>query len=276
MSAAVYFCQKQDRFYADHICYDLPGDFRFVPHTHEMCELLFIKSGCVSYITEGKHYSLRKNSLVFIRPACIHQLRIEGKEPYERYDLLCDLPSLLPRLYGLLPKDLDVVDFHDNPRVIDLFQKMDLYHQKFSPEDFHRLVLLLLEELLYNTLIASPQQTLQRGVSDNPLIRQAVAYMEAHIAEPLTVEDVCGALYITKSHLHHLFNRYMQITPKKYILSKRLTLSQIAIRSGKKPTEVYSQYGFQNYATFYRAYCNHFGYRPSDEPTQSSNWDNHA
>jgi methylphosphotriester-DNA--protein-cysteine methyltransferase len=36
------------------------------------------------------------------------------------------------------------------------------------------------------------------------------------------------------------------------------------LRQGKKPTEVFSSCGYQDYSTFYRAYLQFFGYSPKE------------
>ena len=73
------------------------------------------------------------------------------------------------------------------------------------------------------------------------------------------------ALYITKSHLHHLFSKHLQLTPAKYITQKRLMLARRKLRRGEKPTAVFSDCGFEDYATFFRNYKRHFGYSPAEE-----------
>ena len=237
----------------------------FPLHTHEVCELLLLKSGKASYVVEGKSYPLQKNSLVITRPSCIHCIRIESDDPYERHNLLYDPQRLLPKLYDAIPKNLDVLHLDSNHTIVTLFQKMDIYYQQFQGAERDRLLTLLTEEIFFNIRLASGQSAEQGAVSSNPLIQQAIAYIEEHITTLADIEEICNALFITKSHLHHLFIRHMQITPKKYIISKRLSLAQRALRSGAKPTEVYLEYGFNNYATFYRDYKRFYGHCPSDE-----------
>ncbi|MBE7034478.1 MAG: helix-turn-helix domain-containing protein, partial [Ruminococcaceae bacterium] len=62
-----------------------------------------------------------------------------------------------------------------------------------------------------------------------------------------------------------LFSEHLEITPKKYINTKRLILAQKKIRQGEKPTQIYPKCGFSEYSTFWREYKNYFGYSPSEE-----------
>ena len=259
------YSRNRDQIYAHTTAYLPLSTGHFPLHTHEYWELLLFKNGTASYVAEGRSYPLQKNSLVITRPACIHAIRIESDEPYERYNMLFDPEKLLPELNAAIPKNLDVLHLDSSHPIVNLFQKMDLYFQQLSEPEFDRVLSLLVEEVFFGIRLAADQYPDQGAVSSNPLIQQAIGYIEEHITTLLNIEEICSALFITKSHLHHLFARHMQITPKKYILSKRLALAQQAIRAGGKPTEVYLQYGFNNYATFFRDYKRFFGHCPSDE-----------
>ena len=96
-------------------------------------------------------------------------------------------------------------------------------------------------------------------------IDKAIEYIEKNITQNFTLETLCNQLYINKSHLHRLFLKHLQITPKKYITSKRLEFAQKLLRRGAKPIDVYLYCGFSEYSTFFRDYKKHFGYSPSQE-----------
>lgn len=249
-----------------HVTSPLPLSTGHYPlHTHDVCELLLFKGGSATYIVEGRSYPLKKNTLIITRPATLHAIRIESDDPYERYNLLFDLGELMEEVREGIPKNLDVLHLDSSHIIVGLFQKMDYYFQQLSEPEYNRVLSLLIEEVFFNIRLAAEQHQEQVALSSNPLVQQAITYIGEHITTLTGIGEICSALFITKSHLHHLFSRHMQITPKQYILSKRLSLAQQAIRGGAKPTEVYLQYGFNNYATFFRDYKRYFGCCPSDE-----------
>lgn len=251
-----------------HVTILSPEDGNFPAHAHDICELLLFKRGSASYLVEGRRYPLRRNALILTRPGCVHRICIEANEPYERYNVMYNTIKMLPELYERLPIDLDVLYLEEDHPITELFRKMNFYREHVEGAAYDRLVSGLIEEIFYHIAILAKEQSAAEYISANPLIRMAVAYIEENLSSLESIDQICRALYITKSHLHHLFVQHMQITPKKYILSKRLTLAQRAIRSGKKPTEICEQCGFQNYATFYRAYKQFFGHTPSEELAQ--------
>ena len=42
------------------------------------------------------------------------------------------------------------------------------------------------------------------------------------------------------------------------------------IRRGRRPTDVFTECGFNDYATFFRNYKSYFGYAPSEECEKSA------
>ena len=237
----------------------------YAPHSHEICELLFIKRGDMSYTVDGRRYMLRANNLVFSRPFDIHSIDVEGEEDYERYNILFDEKLLPFDLYEKLPKKLDVISFDGNQSVINLFDKMDFYCDKLSGAELGRMLTHLTEEVFFNILIESATACADAYTQTNTLVCAAIAYIEEHLLTVGSIDEICRELYITKSHLHHLFMKHLQISPKKYITAKRLALAKREIHSGGKPTEVCAACGFSDYSAFWRAYTSHFGCKPSEK-----------
>ena len=53
--------------------------------------------------------------------------------------------------------------------------------------------------------------------------------------------------------------------PRHPYFQKRLILARQKILQGEKPTDIFAQYGYQDYSTFYRAYLRFFGHRHKQE-----------
>ncbi len=235
----------------------------FTTHIHDTWELLFFLRGNVTYHVEGKKYKLFKGDVVLSRPRVFHHIEPNDDTPYERFNIIFD-GKLIPKgIRRLISSDTDVFGFGDNPRMFELFDKMEDYAKHFSGEDLERICCHLIEEVAYNLSI-SEGQTRGQTVS-NPLVSKALSYIDENLSSIRCIEQISDSLYITKSYLHHLFDSNLGVSPKHYITSKRLLLAQKMIRRGKKATEVATSVGFEDYATFFRNYKKHFGYSPSEE-----------
>ena len=251
---------SEDIMYS-HMYFSPVGDYSVITHTHEVCELLFFEKGNALYTVEGKTYSLSKNNLIITRPGDRHSIVPEKNSSYKRYDVLFDEKTLFTSLESVISKDIDVINFDGNSTIIQLFKKMNFYCEHFEGDELRKILFNLVEEIFYNIKISESV----KDYSENQYIKSALKYIDENLTENIDVTSMCRELFVSKSYLHKLFIRHMQITPKKYILSKRLNLAQRALRAGEKPTEIYSQCGFNDYSSFYRDYKKHFKTSPSNE-----------
>lgn len=264
-----HFNMEGNRITADHISYKQIEMNGFRLHSHDTWELLYVKEGSISYMVEGRCYAVDSGSCILSRPGIRHAITFRNNSTYDRYAILFTSP-----LFYTLPDSLEVVSLSTNPSVRELFDKMDFYIAYLEEAHWGTALSNLTEEVLLNLkiILDKPLQT----YTANPIVVDAITYIDRHLSEEILLEDLCNHLHITKSYLHRLFVAHLQLPPARYISAKRLHKARTAIRAGAKPTVVYDQCGFQDYCTFYRNYLRHFGYPPSEEyshpPFQTIEW----
>lgn len=232
-------------------------------HYHDMYEILFLKDGDISYLTESGVQQIRRNNLILTQPREQHCIRIDGNAPYDRYDLVFSPTPGCLELLQALPEGLHVVSFDANPMVIHLFEKMDFYCQKLNGASLGNILMTLLEEVLLQTLLYVQETRKDSRLGKQPLTLQAMAYIDDNLLTLPDVADICRNLGISRSYLYQLFREDLDTTPKRYIMERRLNLARQELFLGAKPTEVYTQCGFSDYSAFFRAYKKHFGYPPT-------------
>ena len=102
------------------------------------------------------------------------------------------------------------------------------------------------------------------GPEEDTVDQRIPRYINNNLATPLALEHLFVRFFISRAQLCRRFRKATGTSVAKYITAKRLIRAQQLIRSGSKPTEVFSVCGFQDYSTFYRAYSKYFGYSPKD------------
>ncbi len=242
---------------------NLRGNFDM--HSHDICELIYIIKGNVSGYIGAKEYKYPKGSLVIFRANIPHKILINDDSAYERYNILFDEKILANKIFDEIPEDIDVINISGNNFIEELFRKLDYYCKNFSGKNLKILINHIVEEIVFNITLFNKEDTNKGLMSVNNIINQAVEYIEDNYTNDITLDDICKKLFVNRSHLHHLFNEYIQMSPKKYINSKRLAKARNLLRTGIIPTEAYHMCGFSDYATFYRNYVSNFGYPPSLE-----------
>jgi len=255
---------KDNHLIYNHRAFYNLDQYNYGSQIHDIFELLYLKNGDLNYTVEGKNFRAEKNTLILTPPDKQHLLQYNHLQVYDRYDVLFDETIVPAEIWRPITNGIDVLHLEGSPFIVELFEKMDYYCKYFKGETLKRILSHLTEEILYNIAVDS-QKLLQEPSTAHPIVMQAVEYIDKNLQKDLDLDELCRELFITKSYLHQLFTKYLKISPKKYIITKQLALAQREIREGAHPTTLYTDCGFSNYSTFYRAYKNHFGYSPSEE-----------
>lgn len=230
-------------------------------HSHNAYEIIFFLRGDATYIIEDRKYDLKKNDIVFIRPGKYHYIQLNSSAEYERYNMLFTSRILNLNLKKLIPNEVEVLNCSDNV-IQQNFKKLNSYYSQFDEASFFDITKCLLKEILYNVSIYGKDSSSPSIVS--PLISQALEYIQTNLFTIESITEISQQLFITETYLFKLFKSQLKLSPHKYIIEKRLLKAEKLIRSGSKPTEVYSACGFKNYSTFYKRYVEFFGFSPSD------------
>ncbi len=249
----------------NHVIIDEPSKNEFDYHSHDVCELLFLKKGDVSAIVGDMTYKMHRNNLIIFRPNVLHKIQFDSSATYERYDIIFDETKLANQIFMKINKNINLIRCSDNVDITDLFEKLDMYYLNFEGKDLEILVKNTVEELLYNLYLMPEDISEETRISGNPTVSAALSYIDMHCYEPITIDDICKEINITKSHLHHIFTQNLKISPKRYINMKRLSKAQKLIADGKKPSEIYKVCGYNDYVTFFRNYVSRFGFSPSEK-----------
>lgn len=259
---------------ASHICRKNPDADMFHMHTHAVHEILYLISGDTDYAVEGNIYRLRRGDIMLMRRHEAHCLKLRSNADYERITINFN-PSVLTDMG--LPETL-FSPFDERPLgtfnhySASLFNtdRYEYYLKKIcelegQPERQINYLLPLLDGL-------SDDFSKVKSQSIKPQIgrgSEIVTYITAHLYEPLSLDDICATVNMSKSQLNRVFRSVTGSTVWKYITVKRLYRAKELIEAGVPPTEVYLKCGFNDYITFYRAYKKQFDTSPKcDHPKQ--------
>jgi AraC-like DNA-binding protein len=98
-------------------------------------------------------------------------------------------------------------------------------------------------------------------------VRRAVAFMEAHAAEPITVGDIAVASGTTTRSLQEAFRRRFDMTPMQFLRRLRLRLAREQLLNGPDlgltVRDTALHWGFPHSGRFAQQYLAEFGEHPS-------------
>lgn len=242
---------------------DVSG-FYYQPHTHDNIELTYIIEADGFHAPEDKEYKLRKNDLVITPPSTFHRMKLKPGSVYERYNLSISAELLKNINLSHIFKHINVINCTNYTQITDIFKKTDFYANNLNERQFEDVATMLIKEIFYNLSIYNGSFDSEAKLL-NPILSKAINYINNNLFDIKSISEISHELYITDSYLYEIFKKHLKLSPKKYIISKRLYIARNEILLGKKPTEVYSKFGFSDYSSFYRSYVSLFGYSPSKE-----------
>jgi AraC-like DNA-binding protein len=133
---------------------------------------------------------------------------------------------------------------------------------------------LAVEEALYRLLLAAVPHN-HSDLFDTPAgapspyyVRRVEAYIQDHLQDPITMQDMIDVSGVSARSLHAGFRRFRGTTPMNFLKNRRLLLAHqqlgTAAGSGVSVTDVALACGFTHLSKFARDYQERFGERPSE------------
>ncbi|AJE14881.1 helix-turn-helix transcriptional regulator [Stutzerimonas balearica] len=126
----------------------------------------------------------------------------------------------------------------------------------------------------YSRIIASKLLCLltnnvsREGLESCPTFGRLVDYIEEHIKQDITVEQLAELAHMSPRSLYVLFERKAGTTPKSFIRQRKLERVRCSLSDPeggvRNVTEVAMDYGFLHLGRFSESYRNAFGELPSD------------
>lgn len=230
---------------------------------HPYHEILFYIDGDATLLTTDGHFRLKKASLLLIPMETYHFLKKENASGFTRLkisfpaDTLKDTPLynlmdewriieepgeeirfILHALCGILRENNEKTAFYANAAFFMLLSALDMYAPGTKPQ-FH--------------------------TETNHLASSLTAYISENLSADLSIQSLAKNMHVSPSGITHLFKKEVGIPIHKYILQKRLVYARKRIYEGAQPSKIYSDVGFKDYSSFYKAYLQYFGHSPAKE-----------
>ena len=251
------------------------------PHYHDYYELYFFLEGDVDYHVEDKLYHLEYGDCLLIPPGTSHHpVFLSRKKPYRRFvfwfrkDYYNKLRSIDQEFTYCFDQAASgrTYRFHADSTATQALQGklMDLLEELGSSRPFKRQTaeLMAVSFLIYVNRIVYDVIHQRAAVYENLLYLNICDYINRHLEEDLSLDSLAAFFYVSKFHISHIFKDNMGISLHQYILKKRLHASKNAILSGQPIGQVYHQYGFKDYTSFFRAFKKEYGASPKESRSQ--------
>ena len=103
---------------------------------------------------------------------------------------------------------------------------------------------------------------------DEVRVKDIILFIEEHYRESLTLDDLAGAIHISKSECCRCFKRTLQVTPVEYLIKYRIFQAAILLQQGLPSMQTISDLafyvGFNNASYFNKVFKQYLNCTPSE------------
>lgn len=228
-------------------------------HWHEAVELLLIQEGEVQVQSNTETVIARPGEIV-----CIHSHHLHG---YTSVGEKCTYYCLIPA-----PELVDSAALYQSPLplVCRDQESVALYRQVVrtleQEDDFYReLATGLLVQLYVRLVSCGGDQMPGNDRRMTAAVKDALAYIGEHYAEPLDVEGIARSVGVSRYHLCHIFKEVTGKTLSGYWQSLRCDRAKKLLARGVSVAQAAEQCGFSSPEYFTKVYQKHFSVLPRQD-----------
>lgn len=231
---------------------------RLTKMSHKSYEMLYVYEGSLTVSLSAGTFALQSHDLILYHS--------------EKADINIDAScSYLTTVFDINQrKPLHILNrpFHCTSELQQILWKLliesfaNSYYTRTLMVCYLQEALLLLmqfyEKISHETLLSEAKLPM------NDLLSEILAYMNKHITEPITIEEICHEFFISRSSLQALFKTHLNSSLKNYLLNIKLQKSKELIRENQYTiSEIAYMLGFSSIHYFSRLFKKYFNTTPS-------------
>lgn len=265
--------------------FEYMSTFSFEGESHNFWEFLCVDKGTVNVMADNVHHTLEKGDVIFHKPNEFHNVTANGliAPNLVVIGFECLSPSIKffnNRLMKIGSKERDLLGMIIQEamstyacRLDDPYcQKLLLKEGSDIPFGSEQLIKVYLEQFLINlirmyttrklptTLIKSVKQK-----SEDDTFEKIVGYMEEHINQQLTIEQICRDNLIGRSILQKLFREHSSSGVIDYFSVLKIDAAKHMIRNSHLNfTQIADSLGYTSIHYFSRQFKKITGMTPSE------------
>ena len=221
-------------------------------HSHDFYEFVYYLSGDGETKIGSKKYYFKEGSYAFIEPGVNHSEKHYGISRVFIVGFYLNEEDSIPNTY---------FKEEDNPVIFDMVKNL-LKENKIKGAYYDKLFILYMDTIL--TLLLREQNSTPQTIK-NKSIERAVSYIDEYFFTEIDLGKIASDAGYCTDRFRNIFKSIVGVTPKKYILDKRLNYAKkLLIETNNSVEEISQLSGFNYYSRFSLFFKEETGISPSE------------
>ncbi len=237
------------------------------PKLRRQYHMHFVLDGKGYLEIEGSTYVLEKDQIFLIHPNTMAHYYADYDNPwtYAFISFHGNKAEQYMRQAGFSPGCYTRDCVFPTEQYVEIIQSMLLTHQLTITNELRRVSLLFqLFSMLTDSYHSLIDTDAKHEYPPETYFEHALQYIQLNFGENIRIQDIADYIGITRSYLHHLFNKKENLSPQKYLLNYRMAKAkELLSTTDIRITDIASAVGYADSLAFSKIFRNHTGLSPS-------------
>lgn len=227
-------------------------------HCHDTWAVLIVDAGAIRYTLDRRSWTAGVGSVTILPPGVVHDGRpAPGVPGFRKRELYLPMSFLPGALVGAA---VNHTVLHDSRLRAALAGLHDWLASSGPAEPLGAEARLA---FVAERIAAHLGRWPQRRAPEQRIAGQLRDLLDAHLAEPVTLEQAAAQLGRSVPHLVRSFTRQFGVSPHAYLIGRRVDAARRALLRGDRPADVAADLGFYDQAHFTRHFKRHVAISPA-------------
>lgn len=218
---------------------------------HYFHEFVLFIEGSSYLVSKDIQQALSPGNIVLIPKEQFHQFRVASPNEYTRLIIsFYDHPGLTGLIEDVMTR-IKVISTPSEKSKAVLANLTEIIQSDLPDKEKELFIQAALTQLLLYFKY-DDQEQIQKNINISSLVQRAIAYIDKHYPEKLTIDSIAQKLYVSPSTLAHNFSRELGISIYRYISKKRILEVHKLAEQGEPLSIAVAKCGFNDYSCYYR------------------------